>query len=153
MADAGFEIRGSEDLRRLAAELKDVGENQLRRDLLKGIRDAAKPGIEAVRQSARETLPRSGGLAERVASQVYAVRTSAAGSSAKVSIAGKGMKGLRDIDSGQVRHPVYGSDTWVSQSVPPGFFTKALMGRAPSIRDGIENVIKDIDQQIDRSVS
>lgn len=146
-----FEIRGSEELRRVAAELKDIGDGQLRRDLLRGIRDATKPGIEAVRQSAREKLPKRGGLADRVASQGYAVRTSAAGRSAKVSVVGKGMKGLGRIDRGQVRHPVFGGDTWVTQNVPPGFFTEPLERRVPNIRDAIEGVIKDIEHQIDRS--
>lgn len=149
---ADFEIRGSADLQRVARELKEIGDGQLRRDLLRRIRDAAKPGIEDVRQSAREKLPSSGGLAERVASQTYAIRTSTAGQGGKVSLTGKGMKGLSSIDSGQVRHPVYGSDTWVTQAVTPGFFSEPLLRRAPVIRDGIEAVIKDIDHQIDRSV-
>jgi hypothetical protein len=106
-----------------------------------------KPGIPAIRESAASTLPKRGGLADRVASQPFSVRTSLA--AGKVSVVGKGMKELKDIDAGRVRHPVYGDRSrWAQQAVTPGFFTKPLERRAPSIRAGVLRAVSDVARKI-----
>lgn len=143
---------GSRDLAQAAAALKAAGDGQLRRELLRRVREAAKAAIPDVRDAARNTLPRTGGLADRVADQAYAVRASYAGSGASVKVTGDGMKGLRSIDAGHVRHPVFGREPWVSQSVDSGFFSETLQGHAPQIRQEIEHAIDDIRHRIDRSV-
>lgn len=138
-----FEVRGSADLQRVARHLREAGDGKLRRKTLADIRTAAKPGIPAVRASAAATLPKRGGLAARVAEQPYGVRTSLA--AGKVSIVGKGMKELTDLDEGRVRHPIFGDrSTWVAQSVTPGFFTKPLERLAPGIRLAVLKAIADI---------
>jgi hypothetical protein len=144
---ADFEVRGSADLKRVAREIKAAGDGRLRREMLRGIRDAVKPGIPAIRESAASTLPKRGGLADRVASQPFSVRTSLA--AGKVSVVGKGMKELKDIDAGRVRHPVYGDRSrWAQQAVTPGFFTKPLERRAPSIRAGVLRAVSDVARKI-----
>lgn len=144
---ADFEIRGGDDLKRVARELKAAGDGQLRRDLLRGIRESVKPGIPEVRASAASTLPKRGGLADRVAGQQYAVRTSLA--AGRVSVLGKGMKELIDIDKGKLRHPLFGNrEKWIGQSVEPGFFTKPLEARGPSIRTAVLKVISDVARKI-----
>ena len=152
MAD-GFEITGSQDLARAAKALKDAGDGELRKELARRVRDAAKSAIPDVRQAAREKLPRSGGLGERVADQAYAVRATYAAAGATVKITGRGMKGLQSIDEGHVRHPVFGNrDTWVQQEVEAGFFSETISGHAPTIRKGIENAVDDVCHRVDRSV-
>lgn len=152
MADGGFDITGSKDLAQAARALKDAGDGELRKELMRRVRDAAKAAVPDIREAARSKLPKSGGLADRVASQAYAVRASYAASGATVRVTGSGMKGLRAIDAGQVRHPVFGRDDWVSQQVEPGFFSETLDGHAPKVRQEIENAVDDIRHRIDRSV-
>lgn len=146
-----FSVRGSHDLAVLARRLKDAGRGDLRKELLKGIRTAAKEAIPDIRQSAYRTLPRRGGLAQRVGSQPYTTRTSLALSGAKVTIVGRGMQELADIDAGRLRHPVFGNrSTWAGQSVTPKFFSGAVERRAPDIRKQIESSINDIAKQVTR---
>lgn len=144
-----FEIRGSAELTALARRLKDAGNGDLRKQLLAAIRAAGKKAIPEIRKAAQETLPKGGGLAARVASQPYAVRTSLALSGAKVSVVGRGMKELSDINAGKLRHPVYGdTSTWVQQSVTPGFFSKTMTNRGPAIQGEIEKALGDIARKI-----
>jgi hypothetical protein len=146
-----FEVRGSHDLAVLAKRLKDAGRGDLRKELLKGIRTAAKEAIPDIRQSAYRTLPRRGGLAQAVGGQAYTTRTSLALSGAKVRIVGQGMKELTDIDEGRLRHPVFGDrSTWRGQAVTPGFFSGAVARRAPDIRKQIEAAVNDIAKQVTR---
>lgn len=152
MADT-FRVRGSDELAQLARRLKDAGDGDLRKELLSSIREAGKKTIPDIRDAAQNTLPKSGGLADRVASQGYAVRTSLALSGAKVSIVGRGMKELGDIDRGRLRHPVYGNrSTWSQQSVTPGFFSRTLEKQATSIRKDIEKALDDIGRRLTRGL-
>lgn len=146
---ADFELRGANELHVLAERLHEAGRGDLRKELLRGIRGSAKKAIPDIRQSAYRTLPRRGGLAERVGQQAYGVQTRLAGSSASVRLAGKGMKELRDIDAGRLRHPVFGDrKTWSQQSVTPGFFSNAVARRAPSIRKDIEKAMGNIANRV-----
>lgn len=144
-----FEVRGSHQLHVLAQRLAEAGRGDLRKELLREIRGSARKAIPDVRQAAFRTLPRRGGLAERVGKQAYAVQTRLAGSSASIRIAGKGMKELRDIDAGRLRHPVFGDrGRWKAQSVTPGFFSKTIERRAPSIRKDVEKAMGDIARKV-----
>lgn len=146
---ADFEVRGAQQLQVLAERLKKAGEGELRKQLLREIRGSAKKAIPDVRQSAYRTLPRRGGLAERVGNQAYAVQIRLGGSSASVRIAGKGMKELRDIDAGRLRHPVFGDrKRWKAQAVTPGFFSDPINRRAPSIRKDIEKAMGGIAHKV-----
>lgn len=145
---ADFEVRGGQQLQALARRLEDAGRRDLRNELLRGIRTSGKKVIPVIRTSAQR-LPRSGGLADRVASQPYSVSTSLTGASARVRLQGKGMKELRDIDAGRLRHPVWGNrDVWRAQTVPAGFFTKAIASRAPRIRSDIQHVMGDVARKV-----
>lgn len=132
------DILGTERLTAVGRQLVEAGELKIKRDMLAAIRTEAKSLIPDIQASARETLPRGGGLGERVAQQIYGVRSSLAGPVASVKLVGKGMKELRDINAGRLRHPVYGNrSTWVFQSIPAGFFSKPIEKRAPEIREAI----------------
>lgn len=148
-----FTVVGAGDLARLAGRLKAEGHGALRLELMRGIRNAAKRAIPDVTNSALHTLPRTGGLNTRVASQVISVRSSYAGSGARVRLQGQGMKELRDIDAGRVRHPVWGNrKRWAAQNVTPGFFTNPIVKRAPDIRMEIELIMRAVAYKVTRGV-
>lgn len=144
-----FEVRGSKDMATVARRLKEAGRTDLRKELLAGVRAAGSKAIPDIRNAARANLPRGGGLADLVASQPYSVRTSLALSGAKVSIVGRGMKELRDIDQGRLRHPVYGDrSNWSAQRVTPGFVSVTMAAQAGAIRDEVEGAMDKVAREI-----
>ena len=150
----GFaEIRGGRNLSRIARDLKQAGNGDLRKELLAGIRKPVKAAIPDVRTAAATDLPKRGGLAARVAKQKYAARTSLSRSEARVRLVGSGMKELDTIDQGRVRHPVWGDrQVWKSQRVTPGFFSGTLSRKGPAIRQEIDRVMHAVARKIERGV-
>lgn len=145
----GIEVVGAGHLAEAGRRLKDAGNGDLRRELLAGIRAAAKKTIPEIQREARDLLPHAGGLGERIAGQKFAVRTSLA--SGRVTLTGSGMQEMADIDRGHVRKPVFGNrDMWVAQSVTPGFFTKPTTASAPRVRAEIEHALSDVAHKIER---
>ena len=137
---ADFEIRGAQDLTVLAKRLKDAGRNDLRKELLKGIRESGADTVLKIRDSALENLPRRGGLAAKVAAEKASVRASYAASGARVSLRRKRGRGL---NAGRLRHPVYGNrSVWVQQLVSAGWFDDPVRDAAPDIRRKIAVVVK-----------
>lgn len=128
-------ISGAHQLHALSKRLKEAEDKGLKRELGRGIRKAARPLIVDVRQSARSTLPKRGGLAELVAKSKFGVRTRTSGQGVGVRLIGTSGIDLRSIDLGRVRHLVYGRpNSWVEQKVTPGFWTQTLQGGAPQVR-------------------
>jgi len=145
-----FQIRGAEQLDELAKRLKAAGGNELKKDLLRGIRETNKPTIAKIRRSAAERLPRRGGLAAKVAREPIATRTRTSGKSAGVTIQRKRGRGLNE---GRLRKPLFGdSGHWYDQRVAKGWFTKPIEDDAPQIRDGLQRVMRDVAAKITRGL-
>lgn len=151
-------VRGSEDLEALARRLKDAGETELRKELLRGIRASNKATILKIRESALANLPRRGGLAELVAKSQIGTRASLSGSKVGVRIRGlnKSVRGLNSMNAGAIRHPVFADGeksrdewTWVNQRVTPWFFTKPIEHDLPHIRTSIQRVMADVARKIE----
>ena len=104
----------------------------LRAQLLGSIRAAAKPAIEATREAARSTLPKSGGLNEYIAAEKIKVSTRMTGPRVGVRIVAQ--SGQWNIDQSEVRHPVFGHSNrpWTTTKIAtPGWFEKTLTREAP----------------------
>ena len=145
-----FSIRGAEDLERLATRLKDMGGSDLKKELLRGIRETNKPTITAIKRSAADNLPRRGGLAAMVANESIGTRTRLTGNGAGVTIQRKRGRGL---NAGRLRHPLFGNRTvWKEQSVDKGWFDRPIEKDAPQIRDGLQKVMQDIASKITRGL-
>ena len=112
------------------------GGRTLRAQLLAGIRSAVAPMINEVRTSAREQLPKHGGLNESVATSKFAVRTQTLGPRAGVRITNTSHGG-GGANRGVIRHPVFGraKTPWVSQQDPAaaGWFDATLAHHAPQV--------------------
>jgi hypothetical protein len=89
------EVTGSAHLRRVYAQLREAGDRGLRLELNKAIRLAAKPAQEAVRASARTTLPRRGGLAALVAASKLTTAIKTGSQSAGVTVKAAGRHDIR----------------------------------------------------------
>jgi hypothetical protein len=146
----GLDVRGGEDFARLARRVKEVGDRQLRRELLSSIQRATRPVRDKVREKALSTLPSSGGLAGEVAASRFSARTSMTGRNVGVRVVGASGRDVRSLDAGRLRHPTFGHKPFVSQSVEPGFFSATIEDHAPEIRDEISDAMKTIANKIEK---
>lgn len=157
---ATIRVTGADQCRALGLALKAAGEEGkgLRRELLASMRAAEKPLADAARKSARANLPKAGGLNEWVATSKITARNSLSGRGAGVRLVAKkpgGSKGSHDLealDAGTFRHPVYGHrKTWVTQSIPAGWWTTALFKASPRVQLELLAAIRITNERIARS--
>lgn len=137
-------IKGAEDLLRLSKALKAAGQSELRKELHKTMRDAAKPIIPEIREAARKQLPSTGGLNERIARKPYRAQVRTGVKTAGVRITGTKVDSR--INQGRVAHPVFGRPgSTVVQQVPSadGYFDDTIRERGPEIRDELRAAFQD----------
>jgi hypothetical protein len=105
-----------------------------------------------VKQSARDSLPKGGGLNEWAAASKITVRNSLTGARVGTRIVvGKRKHDISDLDKGSLRHPVYGNrKKWVSQSIAEGVFSKPLEHKAPEMQAALLAVMELTARQIER---
>ena len=142
-------ITGGDQLYVVAKRLRGA-DKVIRKELLQGIRDGAKPVTAAVKANALAVLPNRGGLAALVSKSSVRVQTNTSAGKAGVRIVAKNAKNIYGMDQGRLRHPVFGNRTaWVEQSVPPGWFTKPIEASAETFRGHIIQAIDRAAQQIE----
>lgn len=145
-------VAGAEELEKVGRRLVEIGDNQLRKQLLKGIRTAAKPLVEDIRESARDQLPHRGGLAELIAKSKMGIRTRLSGN-VSVRLVATSPHDLDQLNRGKLRHPVFGDrENWATQDVPKGWFDKPVEKREPAIRDAVLDAMHEIAEQATRRV-
>jgi len=167
------DIRGDEQLERLYKRIKDVGDNELRKELLRGIRVAVKPITVAVKAAARSDLPQRGGLAAEMGRASITSRTRTTKSKQhEVGVrligqkereasksARKGKKGndrppsryldIVALDRGRLRHPLFGDrGHWYEQQIKPGFWTHTIDGQADVVQRDLVQVMDNVADKI-----
>jgi hypothetical protein len=139
-------VRGAEELALVAARLRQVGDRDLRKELLSGLNRATKPLKEDVKQSALRTLPQRGGYARQVAAGKIATKNRMTGRNPGVRVVSQLGRGA---DRGQLRHPVFGNkQVWVVQPVTPGWFTKPLETGADKVRGEVLDVLEQVARKL-----
>jgi hypothetical protein len=144
-------IVGANQLDALSKRLKAAGSEgkQLRKELLKAIRDAAKPAVGDVKRSVDQRIPSSGGLARKVRVGI-GVRTRASGPKTGVRIVARNKINVEALNAGRLRHPVFGNtNVWVQQRVEPGWFTKPIEARQDEIRGSVVDAIDRIARKVE----
>jgi hypothetical protein len=145
-------------MQRLARDLKAAGSpaRGLRLELLRAMRLAAKPMVEAAQESARANLPKAGGLNTYVADGAKIAARNRLATTRGVGVrivATEGGVNLTRMDKGTVRHPVYGNRAaWVNQKIPDGWFTKPLNERAPMVQAEITMAMDIIGRRIEMGI-
>jgi hypothetical protein len=144
----GVAVKGAEDFLALSKHLKAAGQTELRKELNKAMRDAAKPLIPKVRDAARKNLPKHGGLNERIARKPLRVQTRTGATTAGVRIVGA--KVDPRINEGRVYHPVFGRKPGVVQRVrkAEGYFDKTLAKAGPDIREDLAKALSDFTKRV-----
>jgi hypothetical protein len=136
----------------LGVRLKAAGAGELRVELLRGLRAAAKPLIRDAKQAAHDRLPKHGGLNERVAKEPMTVRNRLTGSGVGVRIVTT-TTDTRGTNRGRIRHQVFGhTDRWVTQTYEPakGWFDDTLEHGAPEVQAEMMKVITEVGEALTR---
>lgn len=135
------EVVGADKFARLSRALRDAGQKDLRRELQRGVQRATKPMKRAVSDALLDQMPKAGGLNRRLARRKLSTRTMT-GRDPGVRIVGKGLK---ELDAGTVRHPVFGDRSrWVAQDVPAGVVSRALERERPQARAEIQRAVDSV---------
>lgn len=136
-----FRVTGMDDIQKLSKALKESGDFALRKELVQGLKDAAKTLTPFTREVARHRLPRHGGLNERVAKAPQRAQVSSGRDPAVRLIAGKQGSGAAAADAGHVRHPVFGNRTaFAVTPVTPGWFSDTIDAHREAVVKKIEDV-------------
>lgn len=143
-------MNGADEFLALSKMLKAAGQADLRRELHKVVPAAARPLIPKVRQAARQSLPKRGGLNERIAKKPLRAQARTGVKTAGVRIVGT--KVDPRINQGRVFHPVFGRKPGVTQQVPAaeGYFTDTLKESAPQVRAAVQKALEDFTDRMVR---
>lgn len=119
----------------LVAELRSFRDRKVvLKELRTGIRKPFPAVRRAIKDRARTTLPKRGGLNRWAASTRVNLAVKASSRAASVTVKGGrnslgGRSDINALDRGRVRHPSWGRrgpGQWHSQTVAPGFFTEPV---------------------------
>lgn len=142
----------STQLRASAARLKVAGARGVRTAMIRQLRAAAKPVAEDIQDSARESLPRRGGMNEYVAARKPKVSVRTTGRQAGVSIKYSGPG--RYSDQSGWRHPVFGHKDrkWAETTVPSaeGWWERGGRKGTPAARIAMRAVLDEVAVEIMR---
>lgn len=147
------EVVGAKQLQQLGRQL-EAESKKSKTAIGKQLREPVKKVIPKAQAHAREILPRRGGLNDWVAASKLSVRATTSGDGASVRLTatrktkrGKTAK-LQDINSGTVRHRMWGRNQWATQHVTPGWFTTPATDAAPEIQRQLLQVLDDITRRL-----
>jgi hypothetical protein len=158
-------MSGQDDLRRLSKQLRTVGDGKaVRRDMMRGLRQGAKPAAAAVKAAALSLPDKSGnastGLRRRMAAATgVQVRTSGRQAGVKIRVSRRRMGGQASLakvtNHGTWRHPVFASSnqtrsewTWVRQSSRRGWFDRTAAAHGKDVESALKNVLNDIERKL-----
>jgi hypothetical protein len=150
-----MQVKGTQNLRTLAAAIKESGSKELRGELYKGLNGVAKPLRVEAQQSALKRLPRRGGLASRVAQSKFSARRMVKGDQVGVRLVGSSRLDLRSLDRGRLRWPVYPRGPrsewrWKERRIRPGWWTDALEGKAGAdAHRAVQDVAKNLKRKLE----
>lgn len=135
---AGLSSRGARDFLAVSKALKAAGAGDLRKEFHKTVRDAAKPLLPKIRESARAKGPKHGELNERLAKKPYRVQARTGAKTAGVRIVGTKVD-PRINNLGRIQHPVFGRKPVVVQydSDLKGYFDEPLKESGPSVQTDV----------------
>lgn len=136
MGEPSFDISADQaDIERVVRTLRRAAASGLRSEVRKAIAQETKPVRTKMKMSARDQLPKRGGL-NRWAARMPSAKTRMTGSEVGVSISLR-RKGhdMRAIDRGRVRHPLFGNRRhWYTQPVTQGVFSSVFQNESDGVR-------------------
>ena len=111
-------------------------------DVERGIGDRVRDEFPG---EARATLPRRGGLADRVAGSTIDVQLDAGGARPTLTVeASNARVDLGPVNAGTIRHPTYGGRPWVAQEVRPGVWDRTVERALDPADDDLDDAVRDV---------
>lgn len=146
-----FKIDGAKQLAELTRKFRSIEDKTVRRELSKSLTRATKRSKDAIRASAREKLPKRGGLAASIAASRISVRNKTASRIAVLQLVTSNKHNIRAIDRGIVRHPVYGNrKKWATQKVPALFWTAPMRLNTANARRELAGALDELQRKLSR---
>lgn len=139
---------GADAFYQVAKRLKEVGgtgKGSLRAEMMKALKQAAKPLPKAVQDAARDRFPKEGGLNRIMAKRKPQTVTRTGVQTAGVRIQDR-KTDPRMNAQGRIYHPLFGrKGADVVQYVPAvkGYFDDPLRESTPEVRDAVVEVLAD----------
>ena len=146
MATASTQLRAS------AARLKAAGATGIRATMIKQLREAAKPVAADIQESARESLPKRGGMNEYIAKKkpTVAVRTTGRQAGVSIKYSGPG----RFSNASGWRHPVFGHKDrkWATTTsvAAEGWWERGGKQGTPAAQIAMRGVLNEVAAEIMR---
>lgn len=154
---AELRIEGADKFGKLAKELKQLGDKELRTELYRGINRAVKPLTESVKVETKNFLPRRYAFELAKSLRVRARRR--AGKNPAVYLVGKAKtpggkdRDLASLNRGRLRHPLYGNRRyWYDQEISPNWWDDPLLAGVDQVREEIVNVLDDIAGKVEKKL-
>jgi hypothetical protein len=143
-------IEGNEQFTAAARALNEAADKALRKEVYAAFRTAAKPLGQQMVEEGSKHLPQRGGLGARVAAAKVSQSNATTGRNPSVALKIKVREGydLKRMDQGEIRHRVFGTDTWVRQKIAPGAFTKPFQAGADAVRREVLRALERVAEQI-----
>jgi hypothetical protein len=150
-------VTGTDKLITLSRRLKEAGRKDLQKELTKGISASLNPLRRDLRESARNNLPKKGGLNENVAKLRFTVSRRDTPKGGGIRLIAKNAYQIRRMDEpGVVRHPVFKrkgeegrNQVWEDQKIRPGWATNPFLKQAAPIRQDVEQAMDRVIKKID----
>jgi len=138
----------------LAARLKAAGAVTVRAEMIAGLKAAAKPMVPLLQESARNSLPKSGGLNSYVAAKPIKASVRTTGRTAGLRLgygtaAGRGVG--RYSNTGTWRHPVFGNrKKWVEETYEAGagWWDKTIEAHGDEAKAAANGVLRAVGRQV-----
>jgi hypothetical protein len=150
MADLASELEA------VAFRLRRAGEQDLPRELNRGMRDAIQPIPDQIRAGLKPHLPDHYAAELDADLDIKTITRNSGSATADAAVAvyaqtrsGRRRK-LRRLDAGRITHPLYGNrEHWYTQSAPSGgmergWFTGPCEDAAPHVRAALEHALRDV---------
>jgi hypothetical protein len=144
-------MRGTEQLTSLAQRFREAANSGLRDELRKTLSTMGPGIIDSVRNSARTTLPRRGGLAALIADRsVFTAPVVTTPTEVRLSVTARSEVNIKLLDDGTVRHPLFGNrQHWYTEAVRPGWFTRPLQGLGPKVAEELNQTLETVARKIE----
>jgi hypothetical protein len=149
---------GREEMHRLAAALKTAGKD-LRDNLRKQFRQAAKPVVQATRNAVLSSPSEHDGTLRREAAKTVSASVLMSARQVQLNVVSRGTRmpeGRQTLngylnDSARWKHPVYGHrKTWVRQrSRAEGWFSDTISGHADDLRRAAEIALEETAKKLE----
>lgn len=140
------------DFGRLAAACRSA-DRDVQKAMRKALRETAKPLGVTVIHAGSASMPLRGGLRSKLAGgKVGLLASFGANPKVTLKLGARPGIGLKTLNEGKLRHPVYGRGPWVSQHVPAGTYTEAFQAAAPTVRRHAESAMNEVLNDIARKV-